>query len=116
MAEVGDFDSVGNAAPIPDADGNKFALIVGVNNSKASSYLGDLESAEQDALQVCTALQQPACGFKSVKLLTSGQAETGDVLDEILEFPERKTKADLLLFYFIGHGQPVRTRDGERDI
>ncbi|MGH2510000.1 MAG: caspase family protein, partial [Ktedonobacteraceae bacterium] len=95
----------------------RIALVVGINNSKASSQLETLRHAEEDAYEVYRALRQDMCGFDTIDpVLTGDKAETGNVRSAILRLIAKKAEQDFLLFYFIGHAQPVKTKDDQSDI
>lgn len=101
---------------IGPTDGKKFAIIVGVNSSNTTSYFSTLEAAERDALNICSALQRSEANFTAPKLLMAEKANTTTILDEINRLITQTTLQDFLLFYFIGHGQPVRNKKGEIDV
>lgn len=99
--------------------GNRYALVVGVNNTRASSYLPDLRYAEDDAHAVYHTLRQPACNFAfltSIPVLTGEKAETRDVRRAVIKLAQKKADHNFLLFYFIGHAQPMKTKEGRDDI
>jgi len=96
---------------------HKIALVVGINNSKASSHLETLRYAEEDAYEVYRILRQNACGFNYIDpVLTGEKAVTGNVRSAIIRLVAERTEQDFLLFYFIGHAQPVKMKDGQSDI
>ena len=110
------FDNPPNDAPAPSIKGNKFALIVGVNNTKNSPNDAVLLCAEKDARDMDYVLRQPACSFILSPALTGDYANTRAVQDAVWELAKHKEDQDFLLFYFIGHGQVIRTKKGFYDI
>ncbi len=98
-------------------DVHKFALIIGVNNSIASSQFASLKYAEDDAIEVYRTLRQDNCGFFFLDpVLTGSKAGTAEVRSAIIRLVDEKTDRDFLLFYFIGHAQPMKTKQGFSDI
>jgi uncharacterized caspase-like protein len=96
---------------------HKIALVVGINNSKASAHLETLKYAEEDAYEVYRVLRQNTCGFDSIDPILMGEkAVTSNVRSAIIKLVTKRTKQDFLLFYFIGHAQPVKTKDGQNDV
>ena len=101
-------------SPIVSGD-RRIALAVGINNSEVSSRLETLKYAEKDAYEIYGVLRSDACNFDSI-ILTGEKAETGEVRSAILRLISKRAENDFLLFYFIGHAQPVRAKDGQSDI
>ncbi len=102
------------AATPPEA--SRFALVVGINNSSVSNYLPSLVSAERDAYEISQTLQHE-CKFKFLNpVLLGAKAETRDVWRAVIELVKKRTDQDFLLFYFIGHAQPIKTKEGYHDI
>ena len=102
---------------ITTRDVHKFALVVGVNNSSISSPLASLKHAEDDAIEVYRTLRQEACGFTFFDpVLTGSRAGTAEVRSAIIRLVDEKTDQDFVLFYFLGHALPVRTKEGLSDI
>jgi hypothetical protein len=75
-----------------------------------------LEDAERDALNIYSVLQRIEANFIGPKPLIAEKASTGMILDEIHQLITQAKPQDFLLFYFIGHGQPVRNKKGEIDV
>src|SRR5437588_12411142 len=101
----------------PTIDIRKFGLIVGANNSSISSQLASLKHAEDDAIEVYRTLRQDNCGFTFLDpVLTGSKAGTAEVRSAIIRLTDEKTDQDFLLFYFFGHAQPVKTKQGYSDI
>lgn len=95
----------------------KVALIVGVNNTQRSSLLPDLKYAEDDAYEIAYTLRTPACNFVCLQTaLTGEKAETQAVRRAVIKLAQQRATQDLLLFYFLGHALPVRTKEGHTDI
>jgi len=96
---------------------HKIALVVGINNSRAWRRLETLRYAEEDAYEVYRVLRQDACGFNFIDpVLTGDKAGTGNVRSAMIRLIAERTEQDFLLFYFIGHAQPMRAKDGQSDI
>ncbi|HEU5380893.1 MAG TPA: hypothetical protein VFV38_36180, partial [Ktedonobacteraceae bacterium] len=111
------FDNLANKAEASAIEGKRIALVVGTNNTRASSYLSDLKYAEDDAQEVYHTLRQPACEFEFVcPVLTGEKAETRDVRRAVIKLAQEKADQNFLLFYFIGHAQPMKTKEGYNDI
>src|SRR5437868_6983139 len=99
------------------SNNRKLALVVGVNNSNASSGLSSLKYAEDDAREAYHTLRQKACGFTFLdSVLTGDKANTGDVRSAVIRLVDEKTDRDFVLFYFIGHAFPIKTKEGYSDI
>jgi uncharacterized caspase-like protein len=98
-------------------EGQRLAVIVGVNNSAKSSNLAPLKYAENDAYEIARALQQEECSFSLVEPAILGrEATAASVKSVVLELARKKTDVDFLLFYFSGHAQPLKTADEREDI
>ena len=98
--------------------GRKAALIVGVNNTQCPSPLPNLKHAEDDAHEIAyNTLRKPDCNFVYFQTpLTGEKAKTQEVRLAIIELAQQGTTQDLLLFYFLGHALPIRTKEGYTDI
>ncbi len=110
-------DDLTSKTKTTSTEGKRIALVVGTNNTKASSYLPDLKYAEDDAQEVYHTLRQPACNFEFIcPVLTGDKAETRDVRRAVIKLAQEKADQNFLLFYFIGHAQPMKTKEGYDDI
>ncbi len=95
----------------PPESGRNLALVVGVNYAPKAqdSSLKEphLQHATEDAEGMANALEE----YGQFELLhppfLNGQANSGDIQDEILLLEQQSTKDDCLLFYFSGHGYPL---------
>jgi len=101
---------------IPVSSGNKFALVVGINNS-AYSYLPSLQYAERDADAIAQVLRTPECDFIILEPpLLSREAHTMAVKQALINLTRKRTDEDFLLFYFSGHAKLMNTSEGQEDI
>jgi predicted HTH transcriptional regulator len=90
--------------------GNRFALVVGVNNSSmVPSYRSTLRYAEKDAEDIAYFLKQPECNFSVLASLTGKKAITGDIKQGVMDLVRKRTEQDFLLFYFAGHAVPINS-------
>jgi hypothetical protein len=74
---------------------NKLALVVGVNNSSNTPYRSTLEYAEQDAQDIASLLQQPACGFSLLTpALIGAEATSGNIKQRVVELVKKRTEVE----------------------
>ena len=101
-----------------DHDGaNKFALVVGVNNSAKSAYLKSLLYAERDAHAMAQVLRKPECNFTVLEPpLVGKEAHTMAVKTAVLDLIRERTDQDFLLLYFSGHAKRMRGQGNREDI
>ena len=106
--------------PLPrdsHAESGRYAVVVGVNSSSKLELLGPLKSPERNAQRIAEVLQQPSCGFRLVRPPIIGEMATSDmVIDAIYALHQERTENDFLVFYFSGHGLPLRDRDDEDQV
>lgn len=96
--------------------GRRIALVVGVNHAPEST-LSTLQYAEGDAQAVAVQLTQPECGFElHCPPLLGQQATSRSVQKALLRLSGTLGKNDVLLFFFSGHGRPVRIEADRKDI
>ena len=87
---------------------NKLALVVGINNSSIAPYRSTLKHAEQDARDMASLLEQPACSFSLLTpALTGQEATSGNIKHRVVAFVKKRTEKDFLLFYYAGHAVPI---------
>src|SRR2546421_13039892 len=90
-------------------EGNKFALVVGVNNSTKAAYLKSLLYAERDAHTMAQVLRKPECNFTVLEPpLVGKEAHTMAVKTAVLDLIRERTNQDFLLLYFSGHAKRMR--------
>lgn len=98
-------------------EGNKFALVVGVNNSTKSAYLKSLLYAERDAHTMAQVLRKPECNFTVLEPpLVGKEAHTMAVKTAVLDLVRERTDQDFLLLYFSGHAKRMRGQCNREDI
>jgi hypothetical protein len=98
----------------PEA-GKRLALVVGVNEAPAIQTLAKLNYAENDAAEMKHVLEQPHCGFE-VTFIPPDRASASSIKSAILKLAAQRQDEDFLLFYFSGHGYPVKLDDQRRDV
>jgi formylglycine-generating enzyme required for sulfatase activity len=81
---------------------SKRAILIGINGYPEGSGLAPLRYAEDDAQDLAQALER-GCGFQCTVLL--GASATRDAIEQAVEF---RAPAEVLLFFFAGHGRMVR--------
>jgi metacaspase-1 len=90
----------------------KIALLVGIGeyfNPDIKYPWGDL-LADQDALNLKTLLSSPQFGFE-VKTLINKEATKNNIITAFEEYLINQAKpGDIVVFYFSGHGQQVRSK------
>jgi branched-chain amino acid transport system substrate-binding protein len=106
-----------NSATGPASLGKKYALVVGVNESAGVLSLSPLKYAETDAQKIYLHLNHQVCNFafSPQSYLVGNSATTQRVQEAVANLISQCTREDLLLFYFIGHGYPVRINGGDHD-
>ena len=84
---------------------NRNALLIGVNEYK-DQHFSALVAPAADVLALYTVLQDDNIGaFNEVKVIDRiDRLSLGDVLREIATLFQKRTKEDLVLLYFSGHG------------
>jgi hypothetical protein len=82
-----------NQGPSIPHEVNKLALVVGVNNSLIAPYRSTLQHAEQDAQDMASLLQQPACSFSLLMPALTGEEMKTSSLLQI--HPAQKKNDDL---------------------
>src|SRR5216684_132473 len=82
--------------------GNKFALVVGANNSStASPGRPTLKYAEKDAEDMAYLLKQLECKFTLVvPALLGDNATSWSIKQAVIDLVRKRTEQDFLLFYF----------------
>jgi len=103
MPDVNSGSSVTEASQ--EDEGKKYALVVGVNKAAKVRSLSALQYAESDAIGVSWFLSRKECNFAFPNGLLIGEAASAqNVRKAIISLIDNKSKKDLLLFFFIGHG------------
>jgi|GEM_PF-5777356 len=87
---------------------NRFALVI-ASYQYSDPQLKPLIAPRQDAHALAQVLEDSAIGGFQVRLLLNETSQT--VFEAIEEFFDDKTRDDLLLFYFSGHG--IKSEDGK---
>jgi EAL domain-containing protein (putative c-di-GMP-specific phosphodiesterase class I) len=104
------FRTYGESVGIPlgvAVDGERRAVIVGVNRCSGDSTVPDLRFAEADALAVHEILTDPLVGSfdpDDVALLVGGNATADAVMEALRDAVLPGKPNDVLLVYFAGHG------------
>lgn len=80
--------------------GGKQAVVVGIDHYNSTRWR-NLNCCLHDAEEIADALQIREYGF-DVRLIKDDKANTSTILSAIVE--ARRTKPEILLFYFAGHG------------
>jgi uncharacterized caspase-like protein len=104
-------------APImsPSSSGRRIALAVGVNGPPVPGRAA-LKYAAQDASDMAQVLQD-ACGFELFRPpLLEEQATTERVRQSILDLADELNDGDFLVFYFSGHGEPMKVQADLDDV
>ncbi|MFL5625948.1 MAG: caspase domain-containing protein, partial [Ktedonobacteraceae bacterium] len=117
-------DDHANQEPSTPVEGNKLALVVGVNKSSTTlPYHSALKFAEKDAEDMAYLLKQPECGFTLLAPPIIGEkATTSSIKQRVMNLSLKRTEQDFLLFYFAGHAVPINhdiyfvTYDFQEDI
>ncbi|HKB14484.1 MAG TPA: caspase family protein, partial [Planctomycetota bacterium] len=93
------------------------AVVVGIGEYLRGGKIPPLRFAEKDAEAMAAVLKDPGlCGFpeERVRLLTGPDATRDEIVRSLGTWlPDRARGAEIVLFYFAGHG--VLRRLGERD-
>lgn len=97
-------------------NGNRSAIVVGVNGSQKCDPPAPLEYAEIDAHELVTVLRSPSCSFARVTPLIGKDATSTSIIDAILGEIESIGQHDTLLVFFSGHGIPIAKAQGGFDI
>jgi uncharacterized caspase-like protein len=89
------------------SSGRRIALVVGVNGRSVPER-ETLKYAVQDASDMAEVLQGN-CGFELFRPpLLEEQATTESVRQAVLDLADELNDHDFLLFYFSGHGEPMK--------
>ena len=88
----------------------KRALVIGVATNTEDSKWATTH-ADNDARVMKTTLEQK--GFKDVALITNQQATKQAVINSLNSIYDECDEGDVFVFYFSGHGQLVRDRNGD---
>src|SRR6266702_7507428 len=95
---------------------NRYAVCIGINVYAPSAGLSALRHAEDDARAMDIQLAQLGFTDDNRKLLL-GKAATLEAINAALEecILDRPHENDLVLFYFAGHGKPLKFSDSNDD-
>ena len=95
--------------------GRRIALIVGVNGQPVPGR-DTLKFAVDDAREMAD-VPHGSCGFELFRSpLLSEQATTENVKEAVLDLADMLVDHDLVLFYFSGHGEPMKVQGDVDDI
>src|SRR5260221_10536211 len=95
--------------------GRRIALVVGVNGRSVPER-DALKYAVRDAIDMAEVLQD-ACGFELFRPpLLEEQATTENVRQAVLDLADELNDHDCLLFYFSGHGEPMKVQADLDDV
>lgn len=97
-------------------NGNRSAIIVGVNGSPKCDPPAPLKHAEKDAYELAAVLQSEYCSFSRVITLVGDGVTSSSVLDGLLGEIELVGEQDTLVFFYSGHGIPIAKSQGGYDI
>jgi predicted HTH transcriptional regulator/tetratricopeptide (TPR) repeat protein len=97
-------------------NGNRSAIVVGVNGSQKCDPPAPLKHAEKDAYELAAVLQTEYCSFSRVITLVGDGATSSSVLDGILGEIELVGEQDTLVFFYSGHGIPIAKSQGGYDV
>lgn len=96
--------------------GRRVVLVVGVDYAPESG-LSRLQYAENDAQTIAVKLSQVECGFElHCPPLLADHATSQHVQKALLKLMRTLGQHDLLVFYFSGHGRPVRIEAERTDV
>ena len=96
---------------------DKFALVVGINNSAKSTYMKSLLYAERDAHAIADVLRTPECNFTLLEPpLVGREAHTMAIKNSVVELISKGSSQDFLLFYFSGHAKRMNIGGNQEDV
>ncbi len=97
--------------PLP-ARGNRYAIVIGINNYPGSS--NDLQYAVNDANEMASVLTNLYC-FDTVDTLTDSAATYEKIQGKIETLETMAGTSDEVVFFFSGHGAKGKANDGDRN-
>jgi hypothetical protein len=97
------------------SSGRRIAVVVGVNGQPVPGR-DALKYAAQDASDIAQVLQD-ACGFELFRSpLLEEQATTENLRQAVLDLADELNDHDFLIFYFSGHGEPIKVQADLDDV
>lgn len=97
--------------------GRRVMLLAGVNDAPLEPNLPALSFAESSTKDLSDMLQTTQCGFELyVSPLLGRNATVHAIRTALLDAVEDLGPNDLLVFYFCGHGLPVKIKADELDV
>ncbi len=113
----------------PMAEGDRYAIIIGISDYSEGSdlQLGDLEFADDDALEMRTTLiERYGYDAQDMQLLMGGEetlqypdsklANRDNIMVAIESIREKAKSEDEVVFFYSGHGAQGRADDGDREV
>ena len=101
--------------PVPQK-GKRVALVIGVNGGVSLATQHPLQYAVADAQEMASILQY-SCDFELLEPPLLGENATSEnIRKAVLKLARHRTEDDFLLFYFSGHGQPMKVEAEQRDV